>query len=49
MERVSSTRDVGKKFAAVEAGKSAQKQHHHGAGPGGSPHYGSVSAAGVLL
>lgn len=48
MERVSSTRDVGKKFAAVEAGKTAHKQHH-GAGPGGSPHYGSRSAAGVLL
>ncbi|PSS02298.1 hypothetical protein BD289DRAFT_256934 [Coniella lustricola] len=48
MERVPGTREVGKKFSAVEAGKNAQKQQR-ASGQGGSQHFGSMSPAGVLL
>lgn len=47
MSRVNDTRDVGRKFSAVESGKAAQKQHISGLG--NTQLLGSMSSAGDLM
>lgn len=49
MSRVNDTRDVGRKFSAVEAGKAAQKQHGSVANLGNSQLHASMSSAGDLM
>lgn len=49
MSRVNDTRDVGRKFSAVEAGKAAQKQHGPVPGLGNTQLHASMSSAGDLM
>lgn len=49
MGQVNETREVGKKFSAIEAGKAAQKQHGNVAGLGHAQPHNSMSSAGDLL
>lgn len=49
MSRVNDTRDVGRKFSAIEAGKAAQKQHGPVAGLGNAQTHASMSSAGDLM
>lgn len=49
MSRVNDTRDVGRKFSAVEAGKAAQKQQGSVTGLGNTQLHVSMSSAGDLL
>lgn len=49
MGQVNDTRDVGRKFSAVEAGKAAQKQHGNVPGLGHGQLHNSMSSAGDLL
>ncbi|CAN8103043.1 unnamed protein product [Discula destructiva] len=48
MSRANETRDVGKKFSAIESGKAAMKQFASGTYPASLPH-GSSSGAGDLM